>query len=210
MAAVSIVTPWYNCPELIRTYERSHLGAEVVIVDNGSDAEAAGDIYAMAVRMGGLYVRNEHNAKFAEANNQGAQIATSDIVAFMNNDTEAPPGWVNLMATEVKPGALYGPSKQERMIAGRLLPYIEGYCIAATRDTWERVGWWDAETFTGMYWEDNDLCYRAIQLGIGLRETNWPVWHRGNYTSSHTAGSYDNSATNLAVFEQRVSQRHAP
>jgi hypothetical protein len=30
------------------------------------------------------------------------------------------------------------------------------------------------------------------------------VWHYGNYTSKQTAGAYDSSVTNQAMFERRV------
>jgi GT2 family glycosyltransferase len=203
MASISIITPWLNCPELVRTYERSVNTAEVVIIDNGSELDAAAKIKAMATRQRGIYIRNEANARYAAANNQGLAVATGDIIIFMNNDIEAPPGWLHQVKRDVKDGALYGPSRLWRHVAGSEVPYLEGYCIAATRATWDALGGWD-ETYQGMYWEDNDLCWRALQMGISLIETNWPVWHYGNYTSKQTAGAYDSSVTNQAMFEGRV------
>jgi GT2 family glycosyltransferase len=205
MAKVSIITPWLNCPELVNSYEKSVNTAEVVIVDNGSDFYAAAAIKIMVKRLGGIYIRNDHNAKYATANNQGMAAATGDILIFMNNDIEAPPGWLHTVKRDVKDGALYGPSRLQRMIGGRMTPYIEGFCIAATRDTWQRLGGWDAESFQGMYWEDNDVCWRALKMGIDLVETNWPVWHYGNYTSANTPGAYDNSQTNYDAFTAKVA-----
>ena len=203
MATISIITPWLNCPELVRTYERSVNTAEVIVIDNGSDLDAAAKIKAMTTRQRGIYIRNEANAKYAAANNQGLAVATGDIIIFMNNDIEAPPGWLHQVKRDVKDGALYGPSLLTRMVAGQPMPYLEGYCIAATRDTWNALGGWD-ETYQGMYWEDNDLCWRAMGAGFKLVETKWPVWHYGNYTSGKTPGAYDSSVTNQATFEKRV------
>ena len=203
---ISIITPWHNCPELIPTYERSVRGAEVIVVDNGSDDTVAKKLIEMAERLDGRIWRNATNARYAAANNQGMMVATGDILMFLNNDIEAPPGWLKQVANDVKDGALYGPRKMERMIAGQMLPYLEGFCIAATRDTWERLGGWDAKAFEGMYWEDNDVCFRAQQMGIELIETNWPLWHFGNYTSQHTAGAYDSSVTNYETFARRVRE----
>lgn len=201
MARVSIITPWHNCPELITSYRRSVAGAdEVIIIDNASDGGTAVQLQTLATH----YIRNDHNAKYAAANNQGAVVASGDIIVFLNNDVECSFGWLDRVRHDVHDGALYGPSLHERIIAGRILPYIEGYCIAATRDTWKAVGWWDAETFTGMYWEDNDVCYRAKQAGVSLIQTGWQVWHYGNYTSKKTAGAYDSSETNEAAFIRRV------
>lgn len=205
---VSIITPWLNCPELIKMYEPSVQGAEVIIVDNGSDHDAAIQIQQMVKRLGGHYIRNKHNAKFAEANNQGAAFATHDVIMFLNNDIECrAPDWVDRVANEVHEGALYGPSKLTRNVGGLHLPYIEGFCIAARRATWESLGWWDARNYTGMYWEDNDLCYRAGQMGYRLIETLWPVYHHSNYTSKRTSGAYDSSQNNAQTFAEKVTSQ---
>lgn len=201
---ISIITPWHNCPELIPTYRNSVRGAEVIIVDNASDPDTAVKLQEMCQQLHGHYIRNEHNAKYAAANNQGAAVATGDIIVFLNNDIEAAIGWLDRVAAQVHDGAIYGPSKPARNINGRNLDYIEGYCIAATRATWESLGWWDAENYTGMYWEDNDVCFRAMQAGYNLILTGWSVWHYSNYTSRKTNGAYDSSRTNEATFIQLV------
>lgn len=210
MARVSIITPWYNCPELIPTYEKSVKGAQVIIVDNASEPDTTVKLQAMIERLGNgsLYIRNQTNARYSVANNQGMEAATGDILIFMNNDIEAPTGWIDRI--EVDDGALYGPSLQVRQIAGVPMEYIEGFCIAGTSATWEVLNGWDDATFQGMYWEDNDVCYRAIQMGYKLIETNWPVWHFGNYTSRNTDGAYDSSRDNYETFVQKVREgKHA-
>lgn len=209
MARISIITPWYNCPELIRTYEKSVRGAEVIIIDNGSEEKNATAIRQMVNRLNGRYIRNNFNARYAVANNQGMAEATGDILIFMNNDIEAPIGWLTAVEKEVEDGALYGPSKPTRQIAGVLLPYIEGFCIAGTRWTWDQLCGWDSETYQGMYWEDNDVCHRALQMGYELIETVWPVWHFGNYTSRKTEGSYDKSKDNYETFQEKVKRASA-
>lgn len=201
MSTISIITPWLNCPELIRPYSRSVAGAdEVIIIDNGSEPQTAVQLESLAH----IYIRNDHNARYATANNQGLAAASGDIVIFMNNDVECNPGWLDRVRRDVHEGALYGPSKNTRMIAGRPLDYIEGYCIAARRDLWLSIGGWDADMFVGMYWEDNDVCFRAQMAGHSLIQTGWQVWHHGNYTSGKTNGAYDQSKTNEAAFSERV------
>jgi GT2 family glycosyltransferase len=70
---------------------------------------------------------------------------------------------------------------------------------------WDRLQGWDAEYFTGLYWEDNDLCYRATKAGFLLIQRPWPVWHFNNYTSNRTPGAKDNSAGNMARFLERAN-----
>jgi GT2 family glycosyltransferase len=174
---------------------------EVIIIDNGSEPETAVKLQSLATH----YIRNDHNAKYATANNQGMAVATGDILIFLNNDVECTPGWLDRVKRDVHEWALYGPSKAQRMIAGRPLDYIEGYCIAGLRSTWDTLGGWDSEMFTGMYWEDNDVCFRAQTMhGFSLIQTGWQVWHYGNYTSGKTNGAYDHSKTNEETFAERV------
>lgn len=208
MGKVSVITPWLDCPELIKTYERTYAGCEIIIIDNGSQPDTAKRLKAVELRkdIPGVYIRNETNAKYAAANNQGLERATGDVIVFANNDTEWTGNgrFVDAVLADVKPGALYGPSLMTRNIGGKQCPYIEGYCIAGTREDWIMLGGWDAENFSGMYWEDNDVCYRAMSAGLELVQTNWPIWHYGNYTSGRTPGAYDNSRTNLEAFIEKV------
>jgi GT2 family glycosyltransferase len=189
-------------------YERSHGRAEIITVDNASRPEHAIKIKEMTERMGGQYLHNRTNNKFAKANNQGFKLATNDIVVFLNNDTMAQPGWVFQVEDDVKDGALYGVSIGVRMVAGKTLPYIEGWCIAATKSTWERVGLW-YESLNGMYWEDNILSLQAMKAGVKLQATNWQVQHLNNYTTNRTPNVLDSVAENQAVFEKMVYEWHS-
>lgn len=197
---ISIVTPWLNASELIPAYEQSTRGAQVVIVDNGSELPHCTQIEAMCHRAGGIYIRNETNALFARANNQGLAAATGDVIVFMNNDVKCQPAFLPEVERDVSDGALFGPSLKTK----HHLPYIEGYCIAAKRSTWDILGGWDDQYYEGLYWEDNDLSFRAQSLGLDLVQVDWPIWHYSNYTSKQVNGSYSNSAENERRFLERV------
>ena len=201
MTAISIITPWHNCSELTDIYEPSHGYAEIITIDNASEPQHAARIKQMTERMGGWYIPNKTNEQFARANNRGFKFATKNIIMFLNNDTAASSGWVFQVADDVKDGALYGVSSDDRMIDDKIYPYIEGWCIAATRATWQRVGLWD-EQITGMYWEDNLLCLQALKLGIRLETRAWPVKHISNYTTNRTPGALDGAQSNQKRFEE--------
>ena len=200
---ISIITPWLNGSELIPDYERSHMGAQIITVDNASEPEHAKKIKEMTARMGGTYIKNKTNKFFSKANNQGFKKAKHDIVLFLNNDTRATPGWINQVVRDVKPGGLYGQSSGVRIVGGVPTPYLEGWCIAATKATWETIGLWP-DNLPGLYWEDNIVCLNALKHGVKLYQKNWYVEHINNYTSSKTKGAYDHSKTNQETFERMV------
>lgn len=202
---ISVVTPWHNTPELITTYEPSVMGAEVVIIDNASEPDVALLIQHMTERLSGKYIRNQENMTFSIANNQGYRKTTKDIVVFLNSDISAPVEWLEQVEREVNPGALYGPSLLHKTSNNQVLPYIEGFCIAATRETWERSGLWPND-LSGNYWDDNILCLKAIRNGIKLKRTDWPVIHFSNYTSSRTPGAYNESNANQMYFHNMVKK----
>lgn len=215
---ISIITPWKNGIDLLPDYAAAVQGCEVVTVDNGSDTETA---QALA-QAGGIYIRNEQNVGFAAANNQGYARASGDIIIFLNSDVAPAGPWLAMVEANVKDGALYGPSMAQQLIAGRWLPYLEGWCIAATRGTWEKVGvWfenagftpqgtapmlypWDAAAYPGPYWEDNDLCLRALLAGISLVQTAWPIQHKGGRTAGNLVNHAESIERNRATFASRV------
>lgn len=206
---VTVITPVHNSPELAAQYARAVRGAEVVIVDNASDVEAA-QVWANTARdLDGRYIRNDRNRWYATACNQGYAVSTGDVVVFANNDIMACGDWLSQIA-QIPAGALYGPGLGMRTLAGQPLIYIDAWWIAARRETWDTMrmfstpyetgrapmGPWDGDAFQGMYWDDVDLCFRAARAGIALRTLNLPLVHLSNYTSSRTEGAYAHTDSN--------------
>lgn len=97
----SIIIPLYNRADLTRSCLESLVEHtppstyEVVLVDNASTDETG----TLLSQLDGdvVIVRNETNQGFAVACNQGAAAATSDLLLFLNNDTQLLPGWIEPM-----------------------------------------------------------------------------------------------------------------
>jgi glycosyltransferase involved in cell wall biosynthesis len=256
---ISVVTPFFNGLDLLQDYDACTQGAQLVIIDNGSDAPTAEALRTLPPTRG-IVIRNETNAGFAAANNQGYAKAEGEIIVFLNSDVAGDPVWLKFVADDVKDGYLYGPSVSQQLVYGMWLPYIEGWCVAATRATWARLtdalcntaftqalppgvtdkelslvrqelkdafgdgrrmvimppnaktefiqlstpGPWDAPNFQGPYWEDNDLCYRALQAGIGLVAVQWPIQHKGGRTAGALVKHGATFEANRATFVSRV------
>jgi GT2 family glycosyltransferase len=65
--------------------------AEVVVVDNGSRGREASDV---ARRLGARVIRSEVNLGFAGGVNLGLPEARGELVALLNDDARAGPGWL--------------------------------------------------------------------------------------------------------------------
>lgn len=66
-------------------------GDEVVVVDNGSPAGEVGEIAGSA---GARVVRLDANVGFPAGVNAGVEVSTGDVVALLNDDAMAEPGWL--------------------------------------------------------------------------------------------------------------------
>ena len=67
---------------------------ETIVVDNGSADSSA----ELAESFGARVIRNAENRGFCAANNQGIAAARGDLIALLNNDAEAEPGWLAALA----------------------------------------------------------------------------------------------------------------
>lgn len=197
MTTVGIVTPWIGHPELLAGYAAAVAGAdEVVIVHNGGDS----GIYPAAWTV--ITPREPHG--FAGSNNLGMTFTTADVVVFVNNDVEGDPAWLDRVRADVAPGGLFGPSVGHQRLSGVPVPYVEGWCVAATRETWERVGPWDAERFPKPYWEDVELSIRAVQRDVTLHRAPWPLRHLGGVSTSTVPGAWDGFEGQREVLEREI------
>jgi hypothetical protein len=185
MRTIYYVTPWHGqTAQLIAEYAQATDGGVVIAVDNGTPPETAQALQQQAWKI----IRNDLNAGFAVANNQGWDFVQSraagefyddDIVCFVNSDVRAG-GLTEALLGNVQHGSLYGPSLNMQMVLGHWMPYLEGWCVAATVHSWSLLGDqpWPAE-YIPAYWEDNALSLRALRAGIDLVHLQLPIQHLG-------------------------------
>lgn len=85
---------------------------EVIVVDNGSSDGTAEWLSTTQFPYPVRLIRNETNLGFCAANNQGIEAARSPLIALLNNDAEARPGWLGRLAQAFEdPGVGMAASK---------------------------------------------------------------------------------------------------
>jgi GT2 family glycosyltransferase len=201
MISVAIVTPWLNHPEFMGGYFGATAHAdEIIIVDTGCtrDVQKSLAAYTKFKKNGSSIYKYEGERGYSHWCNFGISKAKSDVIVCLNNDIAGSPDWIEDVRCCTK-RRLYGQELKQQNIDGVLTPYIAGWAIAAHRDVWKELGGWN-EAFKVGYWEDNELCFRAMMRGIQLEVRDWRLRHLDNGTSRDTPGAYDESEKNKQRF----------
>ncbi len=128
---VSIIIPVWNdvrltraCLDSIKTHT-STLEYEIVLVDNGSNAETAQELCQLAQEFSHVQVvRNYENYMFALGNNIGVAASHGKYIVLLNNDTEVTHGWLSELVSPLRLDVAIG-------LAGPKLLYPEGTVQAA-------------------------------------------------------------------------------
>jgi len=128
------------------------------------------------------YVKNPENLGFGGSMNRGAKKATSEFLIFLSNDVQVSGDFVSPVIQSLT-------ENPERLVGGRIIdwpagwnefntpqgkvvvPWLEGWLLAATRTGWEELGGFDP-IFGKFDVEDLDLSTRAAEIGYELVPLN--------------------------------------
>jgi GT2 family glycosyltransferase len=119
---ISVIVVNWNRRELLKTCleslaRQTYRNYEVIIIDNGSgdgSAEMAGNLSkSFPVRL--VVIQNPENRGFCAANNQGFEASEAPLLALLNNDAEAEPGWLKALEETSRFDAQIG------MVASKIL-----------------------------------------------------------------------------------------
>ncbi len=200
-----------ECIESIRT--TCNKGSyEIVVVDNGSEAEV---VEWLENQTDIKLILNKENKGFPVGCNQGIEAATQgNDIFLLNNDAVMMPnalycmrmalygeenvGAVGPMGSNVGNGQqIDGLEKKEDCYSFSLhnnIPFADGYesctwlvgfALLIRHDVRERVGFFD-ERFTPGCYEDNDYCYRILELGYkNILCHNCLIYHYGSKGFEH-------------------------
>jgi GT2 family glycosyltransferase len=182
----SIIIPFYDCFDLVmaRLAEFSALGIsdeyEVILVDDGSVEDRTHMLVQQACKMFPRKFRvvgYDSNLGFSHANNYGAENARSDVLCFLSSDVQIKlPFWSQLCVSkrEILGGrCLVGNTGWNTFAldSGEKItfPYVEGWCVACTMQSFYEIGKWD-EQYSPFDYEDIDFSTAAREQGYKLDE----------------------------------------
>jgi GT2 family glycosyltransferase len=103
-----VVVNWNRCNLLRACLDslagQTHPNFEVVVVDNGSQDGSPELVREMAASFPVplRLIANPSNRGFCAANNQGFAASAAELVALLNNDAEAEPGWLVALEAAIR------------------------------------------------------------------------------------------------------------
>ena len=183
---------------------------EVIVVDNGSTDDSVS--YLRGLNFSKLkIIENRKNFGFTAAVNQGVRLATGEIICSLNNDVRPTKNFLEKALNLFSDNRVFAVSLHEK---GEGPPqgkfehgfveftrgqesneiqntfWVSGGSGLFRKNVWDKLGGF-AKMFTPGYWEDLDICFRAVKRGYSLL---WApealVYHQHESTSKRLSKSY--------------------
>jgi len=176
------------------------------VVDNGSSDGTQAYFQSLTLPTPLRYQRNDDNAGLIRALNQGARLATGDVLCFLHNDTELrEPAWLERLTAALDDGrvglaGLYGVRRLRRdgRYVGRTIVHcleggpalsapmvevaaVDGVCLCLRRALLQELGGFD-EGYGFFHGYDRDLSFAVRERGLRCVVVDAPFVHRGGGT----------------------------
>ncbi len=200
---------------------------DLCVVDNGSTDGTREWFGAFPLPFPLAYRRNEVNVGLIAALNQGAQLATGDVLCFLHNDTEmGEPRWLERLQAALSSdrrvglAGLYGVRRLRRdgRYVGRTIVHtldggtalradilevaaVDGVCLCLRRSLLEAVGGFD-ETYGFLHGYDRDLSLAVREAGWRCAVVKAPFTHHGGGTRTGAGARFSSD-------EDRAQRRAA-
>lgn len=213
---ISIVIPSYNSVSL-NNQILSDLNIhsefdEIILIDDASpDPQVKIHLAEWTESMPELnVVSNPKNMHFLRSSNMGLKMACGDIKILLSTDVRIAADLGSLVKNILidKPFALIGgrlllSDTGWNTFDGVTYPYLEGWLLAATSDTWEDLGYFD-ERYAPFDFEDVDLSTKARSLGFSLIPLNHPkIWHAGGRSIGFSQEREMQTRINMEKFRKK-------
>jgi len=224
-SSCDIIIPVWNQLEATRQcidsiFKNTHYPYRLIIIDNGSFRDAAEYLRKLEKEHASkiILIRNDENAGFVRAVNQGMRKSCAPYICLMNNDTIPADGWLEELVsiTEVHPKVgvvnpssnTFGqcqPCKSGENLAGQVqeLYSARGFCMLIKRELLDAIGLFD-EIFGTGYFEETDFSFKAQKAGFSIvRAKGSYVYHAENVSFKELKNNDEIFAANEKVFFSR-------
>jgi len=216
---ISIVIPFYNNWSLTHQllfdlYKNCTIIDEVILANDCSTSSMVHDGIKWWKELG-LFpvireIRNSENKGFLLTANTGMRRASGNIIILVSNDVSVKTNLTSKIhdALLEKPKSLVGNRLIDfdsgwNTFNGVTFPYLEGFLLAATRETWETLGWFD-EIYAPNDYEDIDLSTKALSIGYDLISLNdIRVTHIGGQSIGYNDARLHITKRNQKKFEEK-------
>lgn len=206
---LSIIIPVHNNSNFTKSCIQDLLRLpddhEVIVVNNASSDGTSEMLVAAQKRMGDgpqlKVIEASENLGFGKANNLGYEQSQGDNILFLNNDIRVKDDhedWTDELIQQCEQGHLVSANggllnadfrfiRETNSVVDNKFFYLSGWCMAGSRKVFDKLimepskGPWNEKFFA--YYEDDDLSWRAQELGINLKVVSVPVIHFGRMTS---------------------------
>ncbi|MEY3895099.1 MAG: hypothetical protein RLZZ214_618 [Verrucomicrobiota bacterium] len=190
LPAISVVIPTFNRAKVVSAaiesvFAQSHPAAEIIVVDDGSSDDTRQVLASYGDRIRAI---SQENGGLSAARNTGIRAATSEWVAFLDDDDAYVPerlaiaaetisihpdidvhatntAIVNEDGSELDMFAIRGRHAAEHMRVDRPLEWVLGGCFFAQTLVVRKVALVEAGYFRKTFYEDMDLFVRLAARG---------------------------------------------
>jgi len=206
---ITIITVAFNStPVLMRMLRSVPAGTPVIIIDNSPQNDPV--LRDLALQHGAQLVRNPRNLGFGVACNQGAALARTEFLLFLNPDAILDPGALDALVaaagrypqaaamnprisnadgsasfkrrSTLLPRSRWLPRGQPT--ADTEVPVLSRAAIFVRKAQFDAIGGFDARIF--LYHEDDDLSLRLAALGPLMFIHDAHVIHQSGHSSGRS------------------------
>lgn len=193
---ISVVIPNYNgedlllknLPYVIKAKNNSkNRILEIIIVDDASTDQSVDLIKKNFPEV--KLIKHTKNRGFSSSVNTGVRTSKGELIALLNTDVIPEEDFLESVLGHFKDPQVfavslhekgYGPAKgvfkdgfiQHEPLSeskkARNTFWVNGGSGVFRRNVWLKLGGMDEKLLNPFYWEDIDLCYRALKSGYGL------------------------------------------
>lgn len=216
---VSVIIPNFNGEELLaknlpvvleaKKENNNHI-SEIIVVDDGSWDKSVKYIKENFPLV--KLVKHKVNRGFSAAVNTGVRSSTGNLILLLNSDVIPHKDFLEDAIKDFDDDKVFAVSLHEKGFGYAKVKFSNGYIELAggeetdkihksfyvsggsglfRRSIWIELGGMDEKLLSPFYWEDVDICYRALKRGyINLWEPKSFVIHKHESTISKLSKGY--------------------